>query len=270
MRTTRRLLITAMLGLLLSGCAGIGTTTAPTPEVRQALAPSGKLRVALQQGNALNVTKDPLSGEMGGLGFDLGRELARRLGVPFEPVLYPSIGAILESGRSGGWDVAHFGFSLERAKEFDFAPVHLQVEFGYLVPAGSAISTMTDVDRPGIRIAVQEKSGPDAFFTRSLKNAALVRAPSNPGALEALKSGSADGMGSIKPILFDMSNQLPGSRVLEGRPGIDPHAMAMPKGRDAGMPYLRQFMQEAKSQGLIKGAVERAGLRGVLVAPGTQ
>ena len=77
-------------------------------------------------------------------------------------------------------------------------------------------------------------------------------------------------MGSIKPILFDMSNQLPGSRVLEGRPGIDPHAMAMPKGRDAGMPYLRQFMQEAKSQGLIKGAVERAGLRGVLVAPGTQ
>lgn len=268
MRTTRRLLITAIPGLLLSGCAGIRSTTAPAPDVRQAFAPTGKLRVALQEGNALNVMKDPVSGEIKGLGFDLGKELARRLGVPFEPVLYPSIGAILDSGRSGSWDVAHFGFSPERAKEFDYAPVHLEVEFGYLVPNGSALSTMTDVDRPGMRVAVQEKSGPDAFFTRSLKNAALVRAPSNPGALEALKSGRADGMGSIKPILFDMSNQLPGSRVLDGRPGIDPHALAMPKGRDRAMPYLRQFLEDAKSQGLVKSAIERAGLRGVVVAPG--
>jgi polar amino acid transport system substrate-binding protein len=267
MQTTRRLMMTATLGVLLPGCAGIRTTTAPAPEVRQALAPTGKLRVALQQGNALNVTKDPVSGEMKGLGFDLGKELARRLDVPFEPILYPSIGALLDSGRSGGWDVAHFGFSLERAKEFDFAPVHLEVEFGYLVGGGSSISTMADVDRPGIRVAVQEKSGPDAFFTRTLKNAALVRAPSNPGALEALKSGSADGMGSIKPILFDVSNQLPGSRVLDGRPGVDPHAMAMPKGRDRAVPYLAQFMEDAKSQGLVKAAIERAGLRGALVAP---
>lgn len=101
----------------------------------------------------------------------------------------------------------------------------LEVEFGYLIPGGSSISTMADVDRPGIRIAVQEKSGPDIFFSRTLKNAVVIRASSNLGALEALKFGRADVMGSIKPILFEMSNQLPGSMVLDGRPGIDPHAM---------------------------------------------
>ena len=264
MRTTHWLM-TAMLGLLLSGCAGI--STAPTPEARQALAPTGKLRVGLQLGNPLNVTRDSVSGEMKGVGFELGKELARRIGVPFEPVLYPSIGALLDSGKSGAWDVSHIGFTPERAKEFDFAAVHLEVEFGYLVRGGSSISTMADVDRPGIRVAVQEKSGPDVFFTRTLKNAVLVRAPSNPGALEALKSERADVMGSIKPILFEMSNQLPGSRVLDGRPGIDLHAMAMQKRRDPGMAYLRQFIDDAKSQGLIKAAVERAGLRGVVVAP---
>jgi polar amino acid transport system substrate-binding protein len=257
-----------MLGVLLSACAGIRTPTVPAPEVRDALAPTGKLRVALQQGNALNVTKDPVSGEMKGVGFDLGKELALRLGVPFEPVLYPSIASLLDSGRAGGWDVAHFGFSPERAKEFDFAPVHLEVEFGYLVGGGSVISTMADVDRPGVRVAVQEKSGPEAFFARHLKNATLVRSPSNAAALEALKSGRAEVMGSIKPILFDLSNQLPGSRVLGGGPGIDPHAIAMPKGRDRAVPYLRQFMDEAKSQGHVKAAIDRAGLRGVLVAPG--
>ena len=74
-------------------------------------------------------------------------------------------------------------------------------------------------------------------------------------------------MGSIKPVLFEMSNQLPGSRVLDGRPGIDPHAMAMPKGRDLGVTYARKFIEDAKSEGLVKAAVERAGLRGVVVAP---
>ena len=257
--------MTAILGLLLTGCAGI--SPAPTPEARQALAPTGKLRVGLQLGNPLNVIRDSVSGEMKGLGFDLGKELARRIGVPFEPVLYPSIGALLDSGKSGAWDVAHFGFSPERAKEWDFAAAHLEVEFGYLLTGGSSISTMADVDRPGIRVAVQEKSGPDIFFSRTLKNAVVIRAPSNLGALEALKLGRADVMGSIKPILFEMSTQLPGSRVLDGRPGIDPHAMAMPKGRNLGMAYMRQFIEDAKSEDLVKAAIERAGLRGVVVAP---
>jgi polar amino acid transport system substrate-binding protein len=264
MRTTDWLM-TAIIGLLMMGCAT--TSTAPTPEARQALAPTGKLRVALQQANPLNVIQDSASGNMTGVGFDLGKELARRMGVPFEPVLYPSVGALLESGKSGAWDVAFVGFSPARAKEWDFTGLHLEVEFGYLIPAGSAISTMADVDRPGIRIAVQEKSGPDVFFTRTLKSAVFVRAPSNPGALEAVKSGKADVMGSIKPVLFELSKQLPGSRVLDGRAGIDPHAMVMPKGRDSGVAYARTFIENAKSEGVVKAAVERAGLRGVIVAP---
>jgi polar amino acid transport system substrate-binding protein len=204
---------------------------------------------------------------MKGVGFDLGKELARRIGVPFEPVLYPSIGALLDSGKSGAWDIAFVGFSPERAKEWDFTALHLEVEFGYLIPGGSSISTMADVDRPGIRVAVQEKSGPDIFFSRTLKNAVVIRASSNPGALELLKSGRADVMGSIKPTLFEMSDQLPGSQVLNGRPGIDPHAMAMPKGRDLGVAYARKFVEDAKSEGLVKAAIERVGMRGAVVAP---
>jgi polar amino acid transport system substrate-binding protein len=264
MKTTHWLM-TATLGLLLAGCAGINT--APTPEARQALAPTGKLRVGLQLGTPMHVIRDAASGDMNGVGFDLGKELARRLGVPFEPVLYPSIGALLDGGKSGAWDVAFVGFSPARAKEWDFTALHLEVEFGYLVPGGSAITTMADVDRPGIRVAVQEKSLPGIFFSRVLKNAVVIGASSNPGALEALKSGRADVMGSIKPVLFELSKQLPGSRVLDGRPGIDPHAMAMPKERDLGVAYARKFIEEAKSGGLVTAAIERAGIRGAVVAP---
>src|SRR5690242_21677897 len=95
-------LMTATFALLLTGCAGIDT--APTPEARQALAPTGKLRVGLQLGSPHNVIRDSASGEMKGVGFDLGKELARRIDVPFEPVLYPSVGVLLEGGKSGAWD----------------------------------------------------------------------------------------------------------------------------------------------------------------------
>src|SRR5439155_12718407 len=134
------------------------TSTAPSLEARQALAPTGKLRVALQLANPLNVVQDSPSADITGLGVDLGKELARRLGVPFEPVLYPSVGALLDSGKTGAWDVAFVGFSPARAKEWDFTALHMEVEFGYLIPGGSSISTMADVDRPGVRVAVQEKS----------------------------------------------------------------------------------------------------------------
>jgi polar amino acid transport system substrate-binding protein len=258
-------LITAILALMLTGCAGIGT--APAPQVREAMAPTGKLRVALQLGSPHNVVRDPVSGEMKGVGFDLGQELARRIGVPFEPVLYPSVGALLEGGKSGAWDVAFIGFSPQRAKEWDFTALHLQIEFGYLIPVASSISTMADVDRPGIRIAVQQNSQPDTFLSRSLKDAVLVRAATLAGTLDMLKSGKADAIFSIKPSLFEASSQLPGSHVLDGRAGVDPHAMVMPKGRDAAVPYARQFIEHAKADGLVQAAITRAGMRGAVVAP---
>ncbi len=263
-RRTHRLVTTA-LALLFTGCVSI--STAQTSEARQALAPTGTLRVGLQLGSPHNVIRDSASGEMKGVGFDLGKEFARRLGVPFEPVLYPSVAVLLDSGKSGAWDVAFVGFSSERAKEWDFTTLHLQIEFGYLIPGESSISTMADVDRPGIRVAVQEKSQPDIFLSRTLKNAVVVRASSLTGTLEMLKSGRADAIFSIKPSLFEVANQSPGSRVLDGRAGVDPHAMAIPKGRDVGLAYARRFVDDAKSDGLVQAAIDRAGIRGAVVAP---
>src|SRR3954452_10854338 len=164
---------------------------------QEILAPTGKLRVALLNGDATQAIKDTTSGELKGVGHDLGKQLAQRLGVPFEPVLYASIGGLLDSGKTGAWDVTFIGVTPARAKEWDFAPPHLEVEFGYLVAAGSSIATNADVDQPGIKMAVQERSGPDAFASRALKKAAIVRAPDYTTTVDMLKSGTADVIFSI-------------------------------------------------------------------------
>lgn len=264
MRTTHWM-VTAILGLLLTGCAGIHTP--PAPEVQQALAPTGKLRVGLFLGGPASVIRDSASGDMKGVAFDLGKELARRLGVPFEPVVYPSIGALLDGAKSREWDVSSFGVNPAREKQFDFTGPLLETEFGYLVLSGSSISTLTDVDRPGVRVGVPAKSAVEAILARALKNAVLVPGAGLAGGMEMLKSGRADVFASNKANLFEMSDQLPGSRVLAGRYATETQAMAIPKGRDPGIAYARKFVEDAKSEGLVNAAVKRAGLRGTVEPP---
>lgn len=264
MRTTHWLL-TTIFGLLLMGCAS--APTAPTPEARQALAPTGKLRVAFLLA-PLYATKDPATGELKGIAPDLGRQLAQRLGAPFDPVIYPNPPALVSGAKSGQWDVALFGISAERAAAMDFSAPFMEVEQGYLVRAGVPITTASEVDKAGVRVVVLEKGGADVILSQTLKSATIIRVKSQPESAALLDAGKADVYAATKTALFGVAASRPGSRVLEGRFLVEPSGMAVPKGRNpAAAAYVGQFVEEAKAQGLVKSAIERAGLRGVAVAP---
>jgi polar amino acid transport system substrate-binding protein len=230
--------------------------------VRQALAPTGKLRVALYLGAPASIVRGATLDESKGVGFDLGKDLARRVGVPFEPVVYPSPGAIMDGLKANQWDVSFFGPTPERDRVLDFTEPLLVIEHGFLVPAGSPITTIAAVDRPGTRIGAPQGGSVNAFLARTIKNATVVASPSVPAGEEMLKSGKADVFAANKANLFGLADKMPGARVLDGRIGVDEVAIALPKGREAGMPYLRKYIEDARAEGLIKAAIQRAGLRG--------
>ena len=264
MRTTHWFTI-GMLAILLGGCAGV--RTAPTQEEKQALAPTGKLRVGVLTINPMHVTKDPASGELKGTAVDVGKELARRIGVPFQLVSYTSVAAVIGSVNSGHWDVVLFGINPRTTKLLDFSAPYMEAEASYLVRPGSSISALSDVDRTGIRIAVQSKGGADVFLSRTLKNATLVRVSTFNDGLEALRSGNADALAALKTFLFPGMAKLPGSRVLEGRLFAEPIGIGVPKGRALSAAYVRKYVEDVKSEGLVKNSIAKAGLRGVVVAP---
>jgi polar amino acid transport system substrate-binding protein len=256
--------VAAIAGLLLVGC---GTTpTAPSTEVRAVLAPTGKLRAGLYPGTPTSIIRDPVSGEAKGVGYDLGQELALRLGVPYEPVVYAKNAEVLEAVKGGQVDVAFTNATATRAKDMDFTAPYLEIELGYLVPAGSPISTLAAVDLPGVRVGVTEGSTSDGRLSRELRNAVVVRAPTVKSGTEMLSLRKIDAFATNKATLFEMSDELPGSRVLSGRWGVEQHAIAIPKQRDLGMPFLRQFVESAKAGGTVRAAVHRAGLRGTVTA----
>ena len=264
MSTTRWLASTLAAGLLLASCAGMQSDVAPP---RKALAPTGKLRVAFVPVLIL-ATKDAASGQFKGVAIDLGNDLARRIGVPFEAVAYAGFPALIKSASSGEWDVAFSNVNPERAAAMDLSSAFMEVEVGYLVRAGFAATNVADVDKPGVRIGVIEKAPADVYLSGQIRNATLARVTTPDELYAMLAAGKADAIATGKTGLYAAAAKAPGSRVLDGRLFVDPIALGLPKGRDpAARAYLERFVEDAKRSGLVKASLEKAGLRGVVVAP---
>jgi len=240
--------------------------TEPSPAARAQFTPTGKLRAALNLSNFLLVGKDGPDGSRRGIVPDLARELGRRLGAEVEFLGYESPGKVADAAAKGAWDVAFLGAEPARASEIDFTPAYLEIEATYLVPPGSPIKSIDEVDRAGIRISVSGRSAYDLYLTRTLKHAELVRVEGIEASWQQFLGGKFDVLAGLRPRLVTDAERMPGSRVLEGRFTAVQQAMGTPKGRPEAAKYLVAFANEAKSSGMVAAAIERHGIRGVTVA----
>lgn len=241
--------------------------TEPTAAVRADLAPTGKLRAGINYGDFILVRKDPASGESRGVSIDLTRELARRLGVPVEIVAYDTIIAQVDAAKTGAWDIAFLGSDPARESVMSFTAAYMEIEATYLVPANSLLRAATDVDREGVRIAAPARANYELFLSRNLKKAKLVSAPNADAAFDLLVSGKVEAYAGLTQALIGLVDKLPGSRIVDGRFMAVQQLIAVPRGRDAGLSYLRGFVEDAKASGLVARAIESTGARGVTVAP---
>src|SRR3954468_16062332 len=170
-----------------------------SPAARAELAPNGKLRVGLNYGNFLLVLKDGPGGEPRGIAPDLGRELAKRIGVPLEFVRFEQAGKLADAVKDGKCDVGFLGAEPQRANEIAFTAAYLEIPVTFLVPAGSPIRSIAEVDREGVRIAVADRSAYDLFLTRNVKKAQLVRAQGIDGSYELFVREKLDVLAGLKP-----------------------------------------------------------------------
>ena len=233
---------------------------------RSDLAPNGKLRVGINFGNNLLTARDPVTRAPSGIALDLAAELGRRLGVPVEIVSYESAGALADSASTGAWEVGFLGAEPQRANQISFTAAYLEIEATYLVPPGSLLRTIADVDREGVRIVTTAKAAYDLYLQRSLKHASLFHAANADAVFKLFVSEKMDALAGLKPRLVTDHDNLPGSRILEGRFTAVQQAVGTPKGHDVGAEYLREFVEDVKATGLVARTIEKNGVRGVSVA----
>ena len=240
------------------------TFSAFAQSARETLAPTGKLRVGVYFGSPTSMVHDARTNEIHGLTFDLGKELARRLNVPFAEINYQRISDVLEGMKAQDVDFTISNSTPARAAIVAFSQTLLTIELGYLVIASSPIKGIADIQKPGLRIGVTQGSTSQGTIPKLLPNAVVVPAENYKRGIEMLERREIDTYATNKPTLFEMSDQMPGSRVLDGRWGEEHLAVAIPKGREDALEYIRQFVADVQTTGLLAQAAERAGLRGIL------
>jgi polar amino acid transport system substrate-binding protein len=265
--------VVALLGL--TACVSTWETPSPTkaptavsvaPEVQQALAPTGVLRVGVYLGSPTSWVRDAKTGQSRGVAFELGHALGQQLGVPVQVVEYPRVAEVIEGLKKSQVDMTFTNATAARAKDVDFTPALIQLELGVLVPANSRIQSFADVDRAGVRLGVSQGSSSQGVLGARLTQAALVPVSSLGVAQQMLQRGELDAFATNKGILFELAEKVPGAQVLNDRWGLENLALAVPKGRDNAMPYLREFAQDLVRRGELQNMANRAGLRGLAKA----
>jgi polar amino acid transport system substrate-binding protein len=256
------LAVTSLIGV---GDAKAQQHQASDPRVAD-LVPVGKLRVGVGL-SLVGAVKDPANGELSGVAIDLARALATRIGVEMVPVLYPSPPRVMDGLKGVEWDVGIFAIDPARRDQVGFTPAYLQVDSTLLIRNDAAIEAFADADRPGVRIAVPRDSVEEILLRRQLKEAELVVVPTSAAGFERLRSGEANALAASRPTLLQFAAQLRGSRILQDRFGVIEVAFAVPNGHPERLTYVTEFIEAAKTSGLVSHAITRANLRGVQVAP---
>jgi polar amino acid transport system substrate-binding protein len=232
------------------------------------LAPRGVLRAGINMSNFLLVTGKTGSGDPEGVAPDMARAIAEKLGVPIKYVPFPKPGELADAVGSDVWDIGLIGAEPARAEKIAFSAAYVEIEATYLVPAGSPLKTIADVDQPGVRIAVTARSAYDLWLERNIKHAELVRSDSLASATEKFASDNLDALAGLRPGLLGDIRKFPGARILEGQFTAVQQAVGTARSNAAAATFLRAFVEEAKSSGLVAQLIEKHKVVGRLsVAP---
>jgi polar amino acid transport system substrate-binding protein len=231
------------------------------------LAPHGVLRAAINMSNFLLVTGRTASGDPEGVSPSMARAIADALGVPVKYVPFAKPGELADQVGNDVWDIGNIGAEPARAEKIAFTAAYAEIEATYLVPAGSPLKTIADVDKPGVRIAVTARSAYDLWLDRNIKQATLIRSNSLDAAFDQFVADKLEALAGLRPRLISDVEKLPGATILDGQFTAVQQAVGTARSNTDAAAWLHDFVEQAKASGLVAKFIEQHKVSGLSVAP---
>ncbi len=235
-----------------------------TEAARSDLIKPGVLTAGINLGNILLVNRTGADGTPLGVSPDMAATLAKRLGVEIEYRSYATPGEVADAAARAEWDIGLIAEDPKRAEVIDFCDAYVEIEATYLVPAGSPLQSIEEVDHTGVRIAVSERSAYDLYLSRNLQNAELHRASGLAGAYDLFVSNKLEALAGLVPALKDNAQGLPGSRLIDGRYMSVRQAIATRPGHKGLNDFTQAFIAEARASKLITDLIDKHRVAGKL------
>src|ERR1700760_1836174 len=250
------------IGGLILGVSVMLTGSAHADGLKDQIAPTGKLRVAIgisAAGGAYWSTKT--KNGYAGVPVDLGKALADQLGLPIQYVTYSNSGQITDAAARGEWDVSFLPENPEGAKKIAFGPIYEVAEATYIVKAGSTIKDFASLDQPGVKVVAVNDTTTMRGAAAHLKNAKVEGYQTYDEIFNLLKNGEVDAFALSRDQLNAMSKKIPGTKVLDETFKKTVTAVAVPLNHPQSLAYVRKFMTEAITNGTMRKAYDNNGLK---------
>jgi len=215
-------------------------------------------------GNILLVTGKSADGGPEGISPDMGAEIARRLGVDVEYVTFATPGEVADAVTEDAWDIGLIAVEPKRAEKIAFCNAYVEIEATYLVPDGSPLQTVEDVDKPGVQVAVSARAAYDLYLSRTLKHAELHRAEGLPGAFKLFQDEKLDALAGLVPALKENAENMPGSRVLDGKYTSVQQAIGTKPENKELFAFLQDYLAEVCASGFVQELIDKHGVTGKL------
>ena len=233
-------------------------------KVKQQLAPQGVLRVGINMANFLLVTGELADGSADGVSPDIARALASELGVEARMVPFKGPGELADALASDAWDIGNIANEAERAKTIRFSQAYCEIQATYMVPPNSPITTLEEVDREGVRIAVKDRAAYDLWLRENLQHAQLVRAESIDGSFDLFVEQKLDVLAGLRPALTKQQESLAGSVILDGSFTAIQQSIGCKQGMPEAATFINDFVQRSITGGLVADSIKRHGVEGRL------
>ena len=235
--------------------------------VRQQLAPTGMLRAAINLSNFLLVTGMTANGDPVGVAPDMAAEIARQLAVPLCYVTFPQPGLLADKVDTNTWDIGLIGSEPQRAEKIAFTQAYVEIRSTYMVPPGSTIAAVGDVDRPGVRISVTARTAYGLWLERNIKHATLVLSDTIADSFTRFRDEKLDVLAGLEPRLITDVQAMPGARILDGQFSAVQQAVGTSRSNAEAAAWLQSFVADLKRSGFVGGLITKHHVRGLSVAP---
>jgi polar amino acid transport system substrate-binding protein len=232
------------------------------------LAPTGTLRAVYLASNPAQARRDPASGEVRGASADLTRELARRLNVPFQFNPSQSPATVIDAVSKGEADIGFVAYAPERVGTVEFSQIYMLVQQTFIVPDGSRIKSIADIDQPGLRISAGKGDSIALYHARNLKQAKLVETDNTPAdAQRKFAAGEIDAFGANRQRLTTMLADMKGYALLPDNLFGVTQSIVVGKGKTAALAELNKFIDEMRESGFLAESIRKSGVIGLDPAP---
>jgi polar amino acid transport system substrate-binding protein len=236
-------------------------------KARAELAPTGVLRAGINLSNFLLVTGRSATAEPEGVAPDVARAIATSLGVPIHYVTFKSPGELADQAGKNVWDIGLIGAEPQRAAVMTFSAAYVEIEATYMVPPGSPITSIDQVDKKGVKVVTSARSAYGLWLENNIKNAELIQIAGLDGAFNKFRDDKIDVLAGLRPGLLKDIEKMPGATILPGKFSAVQQAVGCNKPAAEGARYIAEFVENAKKSGLVANLIEKHKVKGLSVAP---